>query len=476
MFDPDFYPTPPSVIEKLADGLDIENMIILEPSAGTGNIVRWLQEHGAKQVIACERHPELRQIVSNLCKVITPDFFDVKAEQVSHCNVIIMNPPFSADEKHIAHAWEIAPEGCEIRAICNANTIHKPFSEGRKRLLSLIGDYGSYNDLGDAFSDAERKTYVDVSLVKLTKPGGYQTEFEGFFMGEDEEEKTGPGIMPYNFVRDLVNRYVEAVKIFDRQLETAIRMSQLTEGFYTSNLAMSVTEEGRPKTRNEFKKDLQKSAWMYIFQKMKMDKFVTKGLKSEINSFVEKQTNVPFTMRNIYRMLEIIIGTHDERMDKALLEVFDRLTQHYHDNRYHVEGWKTNSHYLINQKFIIPWMTDRGWNGYFHISWGQRNTEVIEDMQKALCWLTGKNYDNYVPLDQFINRTPEEGQQDHWNQQYKKRQWNTWYTWEPFFEVKGFKKGTCHFRFKDQDVWAKFNQRIAKIKGYPLPEKYQKAS
>ncbi len=28
-----------------------------------------------------------------------------------------------------------------------------------------------------------------------------------------------------------------------------------------------------------------------------------------------------------------------------------------------------------------------------------------------------------------------------------------------------------HFEFTDEEIWAKFNQRVAKLKGYPLPEK-----
>ena len=28
-----------------------------------------------------------------------------------------------------------------------------------------------------------------------------------------------------------------------------------------------------------------------------------------------------------------------------------------------------------------------------------------------------------------------------------------------------------HFEFLSEDVWAQFNARVAKIKGYPLPEK-----
>jgi hypothetical protein len=36
-----------------------------------------------------------------------------------------------------------------------------------------------------------------------------------------------------------------------------------------------------------------------------------------------------------------------------------------------------------------------------------------------------------------------------------------------------------HFEFKDEDIWAKFNQKVSKLKGYPLFEakeqtKYQK--
>jgi hypothetical protein len=189
---------------------------------------------------------------------------------------------------------------------------------------------------------------------------------------------------------------------------------------------------------------------------MNMQKYATRGLKEDINKFVEKQTNIPFTMKNIYMMLQIVIGTQSQRMDKALLEVFDKLTQHHHDNRFFVEGWKTNSHFMLTEKFILPYMVEEGW--------GQKDkmrsqyggyVDLIEDMIKALCFLTGMNYDETTPLNHFISHIePRFGQ---------------WYCWG-FFEIKGFKKGTMHFRFQSQDLWAKFNQRIAKLKGYPLFE------
>ena len=87
------------------------------------------------------------------------------------------------------------------------------------------------------------------------------------------------------------------------------------------------------KTREQFKKDLQKDAWKHIFNIMKMERHATKGLREDINKFVEEQQNIPFTMRNIYKMLGIVRGTAAQRMDKAIIEVFDRVTHHHHDNR-----------------------------------------------------------------------------------------------------------------------------------------------
>lgn len=58
--NPDFYPTPSEVIEKMLMNEDIIGKRVLEPSAGSGNIVRYLQRNGVKDVIACENDPTIR--------------------------------------------------------------------------------------------------------------------------------------------------------------------------------------------------------------------------------------------------------------------------------------------------------------------------------------------------------------------------------------------------------------------------------
>ena len=456
MFNSQFYPTPQNVIEMMLNGESINGKTILEPSAGKGDIVDFCKIAGAS-VIACENNEDLRSILANKCELIGSDFLQVTSEQVSHVDFIIMNPPFNADERHILHAYNIAPAGCKIIALCNLNTVKNTYYSSRKELLNIVESCGRFEDWGKCFDKSERQTGVEVACIKIQKEGAsYKQEFEGFFMDEEPEQAEGQesGLMSYNFVRDLVHRYISAVKLYDEQLETGVRMHQITSGFYYSNLSFHCTEEGKPKARNEFKKDLQKSAWKFIFSKMDMQKHTTRGLREDINKFIETQSEIPFTMKNIFRMLEIVIGTTGQRMDKALMEVFDKVTRHHDENRYNVEGWKTNSHYLLNQKFIFPYVVENKWGSSTEMkSRYNSNWEIMEDLEKALCYITGDEWNSFKKLESCIDGCTF----GKWNDSH-------------FFRFKGFKKGTLHCEFKSEELWARFNQRIAKLKGYPLFE------
>lgn len=496
MFNPDFYPTPTDVIFQMLEGITIEDKIILEPSSGKGDIIDYLNNNGAKEVLFCEINEDLQKISQHKAKFMLADFLNLESSHISHIDLIVMNPPFSADEKHISHAFNIAPAGCKIIALCNAQTVLNTYSISRREFKKTIDLYGHFQNLGDCFANSERSTGVEIGLVVLQKPGeNYSTEFEGFFL-EDEEEPQGNGIMSYNLVRDLVNRYVESIKIFDCQLEEAERMNKLTKGYFSVNIGMSITDKDKPVKRADFKKEMQKSGWKFIFHKMNLKKFATKGLEEDINKFVETQSHIPFTMRNIYKMLEIVVATTEQRMDKAILEVFDKVTMHYHENRFSVEGWKTNSHYLLNQKFIIPNMVESGWSGQVSKS-SYSNFDKIEDLLKALCYLTGDNYDKMIDLYQHIRypyKVKINNEYGDYNSMFdclnkacdydmnrknegknsaveqSKVEWGEWINWN-YFRIKCFKKGTIHFEFLDREIWGRFNQRVAKIKGFPLYEK-----
>ena len=456
MFHNEFYPTPPEAIELMQ--LDCKDKIILEPSAGFGHIVEYCQNNGAKEVLAIEINDNCRAILKNKCSIIGGDFFECKPEEISHINAIYMNPPFSNAERHIMHAWDIAPEGCEIVALCNYATIEKDYAH--RQLSNLIRDYGSGTNIGDCFSIAERKTGIDIGLIRLFKPiSSTDFEFEGFFMEEEEEEMQGDGIMQYNEVRALVNRYVGTMKLFDAMRQSIDSVNAMINQIGMSSISLSIGYDKTITDKKSFGKLIQKQSWNHIFNKMNMQKYVTSGVMKDINKFVETQEKVPFTMRNIYKMFEIIIGTRQETFNRALEEAIDNFTKYTHENRFGVEGWKTNSGYMLNKKFIVDGISKFEWNR-LEIRYDSFGGRKIDDLTKVLCNITAINYSTIGGLYGF-------------NRDKFALVANTWYEFG-FFEVKFFKKGTAHFKFKSDNDWYLLNKAYGELKGFTLPETYKK--
>lgn len=481
MFHNEFYPTPKEVIESL--NLDVKNKIILEPHAGSGNFLDYFNEHGAKQILCCEIDKKLAEIAKTKAKFLKNDFFQVESQEISHINMIIMNPPFSNADKHIIHAWEIAPEGCEIVSLCNYETIAKEYRY--EKLGRLINTYGNSYNLGDCFTQAERKTGVEIGLIKLYKPKiSEDADYSDFFLDDDEEQPQENGMMQYNEVRALVNRYVGAMKTFDLLKEQQNNLNYNLKGLGIEGITFQAGYNEAVATKEEFSKIIQKRSWQYIFKKMNIEKYVTKGVMGDINKFVETQTKIPFTMKNIYKMFDIIIGTREHNFNKALEEVIDNFTKYTHENRFAVEGWKTNSGYMLNKKFIVNYVTELNYSGGLQIRSYNGNFEKLVDLTKVLCSLTGNNYDNiksigYSPCDlnsegyltELGNRIRSRKDEKYNDKiiNFDKFKSNVWYTWG-FFDFKIFKKGTMHLKFKNEGDWQKINQAYGKLKGFTLPE------
>lgn len=497
--NPDLYPTPSEVIYKMLQHYDVNGKVILEPSAGKGDIIDILIMEGAKDILYCEKSEPLQKILNGKGRFLNADFLQVTSDQISHVNAIIMNPPFSDGVKHVLHAYEIAPKGATIISLINSSNLKNDYSEDRKRLKKIIEETGDTRELKKCFDTAERKTDVEVTLIYIKKAGEQESiNYEGFFMEEEPESEGVNGIMQYNAINDLVNRYVAALKLYDEQLNTGVKMNALLSDFYGNNLTFSCSEDGKLKLRADFKKDLQREGWRYIFNKLDLNKDMTAGVKDKINNFIEDQKNVPFTVKNIWRMLEIIVGTRGQTMDDAILEVFERVTKHHEGNRHSVEAWKTNLHYLVGKKFILPDMCyqDTRWykGSKIETQYGG-NFNLMEDLNKALCFITGDNYNAIGDLKDFIRydikiKTRDKiyffdrGRDSHAIERQNKSLYEQgieyktetgtpiygeWFEWG-YFRVKAFKKGSMHFEWLDLDLWGKFNQRIAKLKGYPLFE------
>lgn len=458
MFNSEFYPTPLHVLEQM--DIDCYGKICADFSDGKGDIVDYLKSNGAARVLAAEINDDLCKILAPKCELIGRDFFKIGPAQISHVHSIIINPPFSCAEKHIVHAWNVAPEGCEITALCNWETIKNDYSYSRSELKSLINNYGNSSCIGNCFSTAERKTNAEIGLVKLFKPAfssGF--DFDAFYFMDDEVPNK-EGMLPYNEIRAVVNSYVASVKCFDKCKNAMAEMAAYTSVFgFSQSLSFNVNYNEHVTTKEMFSREMQIKCWQFIFSKMNMKKYVTKGVMEDINKFVNSRLNYPFSMKNVYRMLEIIVGTRDQTMNRAIVEAVDNFTKHTKENRFGFEGWKTNAGHLLNKKFITGWMSECNYSGGLRIrDYNCSNYDSLVDLTKALCYITGVNYDTIPSINSTSNNT---------NPNFKP---NTWYSWG-FFDFKIFKKGTGHFKFKEQKVWESLNRAYAKIKGEVLPEK-----
>lgn len=198
-----YYPTPAALAKKLVEDLPMKSsMTILEPSAGTGNLIMALAEQVYNKyynsrcyedvelsVDCCETDPGLRGALkerfangSDECKQLMNELeelhglgyweFTSKApEEVAavyeelkrqkllfdqttvrvvhddfltfrpekHYDAIIMNPPFANGAAHLAKALQIQQEsGGIVRCILNAETIRNPYNNQRKMLLQTL--------------------------------------------------------------------------------------------------------------------------------------------------------------------------------------------------------------------------------------------------------------------------------------------------------------------------------------------------
>jgi hypothetical protein len=233
-----------------------------------------------------------------------------------------------------------------------------------------------------------------------------------------------------------------------------------------SSITLQIGHDKDITSKAEFSKILQKASWNYIFAKMNMQKYVTSGVMKDINKFVETQEKVPFTMRNIYRMLEIIVGTRKETFNRALEEAIDNFTRHTHENRFGVEGWKTNSGYMLNKKFIVEGIMETMSFMGFNVRYDSYGSRKIDDLVKVICNILGKDYNEIGSLYRF--------NYDKNHKQMFPIEPNTWYEWG-FFDVKFFKKGTMHIKFKDVETWYAVNKAYGELKGFTLHEQYKKS-
>jgi hypothetical protein len=478
MFNNGFYPTPRHVVDLMVKpyASEMHKWAVLEPSAGKGDILdaiaenpkeRWNNPYKVprKHVYAIEIEPELVYILQEKgYRVISNDFLTF--ENRYHFDLILMNPPFSNGDEHLLKAWEVLESG-HICCLLNAETINNPCTRTRELLGKIIADNGAAEYLGDCFRTAERRTGVNVALVRLEKTSG-KTRFDfGFAKGGrvdiSGEIQAGNEIALNDKLGAYIRAYEKTCGSFIGYLKAREEVKLFAGSFLDKDnlqnlIATAEKEPGLTSQYNSFVDELKRHAWFEILAKLDIEKYLTNGIRQNFNSFKENQGAMELSRENIRQFIIFLAQNRGAIMDTAITDVFDTFTKFYEENRCHVEGWKTNSQWKVNRKVILPWYIEMSYSSHYSIN--HRKWDEFADIDKVMCYITGKQYPDYskrdesggiVLLKDAISRVRIGDSSLHESE---------------FFSFRCYKKGTLHLYFRDEWLWAEFNQRACKGKNW----------
>lgn len=531
--NPDLYPTPLSLMEKVLEpykekvwrgGINgyytegygkLSEMTILEPSAGTGNFCDFLtgefiikkdnwKNHGGSdseynitsaesirksQLYCIERDPECRHILNSKgYRVIHSNFLTYVPE--INFDLIIMNPPFSCGDQHLLKAWDVIENG-DIICLLNAETIKNPYTERRQLLSKIIADnQGTVEFLENEFLDAERTTAVEVALVRLTKKSKesrFKFDFKnvadekGFNLTEDNIKNLpetldviGNMILQFEKLKETFVEYIKVEKALAYYAEPITTFSNNPD--YRGIVDLVAKTKGSPQTRfNEFMDVVRNDMWQIVIDKLGMERYMTRAVKSNFKSFRSAQGQMQFTKENITEIIQMLLMNGAQILEDAIVEVFDALTAHHEYNRCHVEGWKTNSAWKVNRKLIFPYGCgfDQKWfNQGYQTQFTLHNyysDSSYADLDKVLVYISGETFEEITTIqDALHDKFKKLG---HLTKGHDKID-NTCES--TFFKIKFWKKGTVHLEFKDEFLWTEFNLRACANKKW-LPWKEEKA-
>ena len=495
MFDKEFYPTPPKLIRKMLEPYFIKEShyltpklteaTILEPSAGKGDIINFINEHTRREldVYAIEKNQDLQSILhDNNIPVIADDFLNFETDLFF--DFIIMNPPFSNGADHLLKAWEILQDG-SIICLLNAETILNPYTKKRKLLLNIIKENGNYEIIENSFLDAERTTEVKIALIRLKKVNTAFSDmlnFDGLNQSFDDFEFKDDFSNTDIAINDVFTTYVSQynnTKTYFKEFLKAYHNLNNVLGVFTGNNSYNsldfckIAKENNPKKAyHKFDSSLKKIGWNSIFKKTNMVNNVSTTVVRNFHTFQRQRSNLSFDKKNIIALLDMLYTNKNVLIEESLREVWELLCSFDKKNSSHWEGWKTNDAFRINTKVIIPNLVKYGsyCDAYHLKKYGDRfsinKTSEMHDIDLVLCHLSGKKITEI--------KTIEKALKNHFTTLGSVRTGDNFENnlESEFFKIRFYKKGTTHFIFKDKYLLQELNIRYAKGKNW-LPNDYQ---
>lgn len=491
-----FYPTPEALAEHLLKDIKWRNIeSVLEPSAGRGDLAHYVagklfqkarnysahDEYTWKEAIksadidCIEIDPVLRNTLEgNGYRVIHDNFLTYETQKRYH--LIVMNPPFDNGAAHLLKALELMQRGGTICCILNAETLKNTYSIQRQELATKLKEYNADIEfVPKAFADAERKTDVDVALIRVTIPPARVDSTIVDEMRKAPTYKTQnvsndySELVQYNVIQEWVNRYnfeaacgirlIEEYESMQDMLSNDVDKTEFSRSIL--KLEIDVGGRGRYVVINNYLRETRGKYWRAIFQQPVIVSKLTGNLQQELYDSVEKLKDYEFSVYNILTLIIKMNGRIINGVEDTIIALFDDWTarSYYEDspNRHYYNGWCTNDSFRVGKKVIIPFYgAYDSWDKKF------RSYNVVQkfrDIEKVFDFLDSGRTNWEGTLDKAFQKAQEDQITKNIDTKY--------------FTVTIYKKGTAHLVFKNADLLEKFNLFASQKKGW-LPPCYGK--
>lgn len=485
MFDiPDFYPTPKHCITKMLEGVKLGQVkTILEPSAGKGDIVDYITEYVEKNEYEFRHHKldidtiEINENLRHILKgkghrVVHDDFLTFQTHK--QYDLIIMNPPFSDGDKHLLKALDIQKYGGKIVCLLNAETFKNPYTNTRKDLTRKLEDLNAEIEyIQDAFVDAERKTEVEVALIKVDIPQADRKSIilNGLRREEQFQKRIEPGeaVAEVDFLKAIVAQYNFEMRAGLNLLNEYFAMKpyiieSVKKDCYNGpviKLKVGDTEK-ESEFWNAYIEAIRYKYWKALFDSDAFNQLFTTNLRHEYYNKIQELQNYDFSLFNIYTIKSELAKGISQSIEETIIALFDEFSHMYHWEKYsqnihYYNGWKTNKAWKINKRVIIP-LSAFDWLGKYNPSYQAK--DKLMDIEKVFNYLDGGRTDEHVDLQKALKQAQETGLTRKIQLKY--------------FNVTFYKKGTCHIEFTDLELLKKFNIFGSQRKGW-LPPVYGRA-
>jgi hypothetical protein len=483
--NPSFYPTPKHLIDKMLAKVKGYPDRVLEPSAGKGDIITRMTggdswhngcpKYSLSNTFAIEidetlqatlRGQGIQVIDSDFLAFAGPDKFDL----------IIGNPPFDQGDHHLLKAIEIMYRG-QIVFLLNAETIKNPHTNIRKELLRKMRDLGAEIDyISGAFETAERPTGVEVALVYINIKRKVENDL--FTDVKDADDTPGPEIemnhevSTRRTVEELVAEYNQIVKVGTETILSYYRNYPKIGGYIGLNEEPGKSSSGditakMSYTLNDMLIRLRRVFWRRTLDVKEVRARLTSAKAGEFEDQINKRCFMDFTESNIRQFVLNLIGSYENTLTDAVVEIFDKFTichcyssGVYEENIHYFNGWKTNNAFKVGKKVIIPIYGGYREGPFFEygkwiLSYQAKN--IFRDIDIVMNYFDG--LDSYTSMEKAVTEAFAQGVSSKIVSTY--------------FTITCHKKGTVHIRFNSDDILRRFNVAACRGKQW-LPHDYGK--